>query len=73
MSMGEVENFVNAPILGKTIQDINGGNSTALIIPNEMAKELQIENSKVTMSLIKDLDGNKYLLVSKAYVEIFLE
>ncbi|WP_196817902.1 hypothetical protein [Candidatus Nitrosocosmicus oleophilus] len=71
--MGEVENFVNAPILGKTIQDINGGNSTALIIPNEMAKELQIENSKVTMSLIKDLDGNKYLLVSKAYVEIFLE
>jgi len=66
--MGEVESFTNAPIIGKTIQDINDGNSTALVIPNEFVKELQIENSKVSISLIKDLDGNKYLLVSKAYV-----
>ncbi|GKS61621.1 hypothetical protein YTPLAS21_10790 [Candidatus Nitrosocosmicus sp.] len=71
--MGEVENFANAPIMGKTIKDINEGNSTALVIPNEFAKELQIENSKVSMSLIKDLHGNKHLLVSKAYVEIVLE
>lgn len=71
--MGEVESFTNAPIIGKTIQDINDGNTTALIIPKEFAKELNIQNSKVSMSLIKDLDGNKHLLVSKAYVEIVLE
>ena len=73
MSMGEVDNFTNAPIISKTIQDINDGNSTALVIPQEFARELQIENSKVSMSLIKDLDGKKHLLISKAYVEIVLE
>lgn len=71
--MGDVDKFTNAPIIGKTIQDINEGNSTALVIPKEFARELQIENSKVSISLIKDLDGNKHLLVSKAYVEIVLE
>lgn len=71
--MGDVENFTNAPILGKTIQDINDSNATALIIPKEFARELQIENSKVSLSLIKDLDGNKHLLISKAYMEIVLE
>jgi hypothetical protein len=70
--MGDV-NFTSAPIIGKTMQDIKGGNSTALVIPKEFARELQIENSKVSMSLIKDLDGNKHLLVSKAYIEIVLE
>jgi hypothetical protein len=29
----DVANFMDAPILGKTIQDINDGNSTALVIP----------------------------------------
>jgi hypothetical protein len=71
--MGDVDNCQYAPIIGKTIQDINDGYSTALVIPQEFAKELQIENSKVSMSLIKDLDGNKHLLVSKAYVEILLD
>ena len=71
--MGEVENFANAPIIGKTIQDINDSNTTALVIPKEFAKELNIENSKVSMSLINDMDGNKHLLVSKAYIEIVLE
>lgn len=71
--MGDVDNFTIAPIIGKTIQDINEGNTTALVIPKEFAKELKIENSKVSMTLIKDLDGNKHLLVSKAYVEIVLE
>ena len=73
MCMGEVDKFTNAPIISKTIQDIIDGNSTALVIPREFAKELQIENSKVSMSLIKDLDGNNHLLVSKAYVEIVLD
>jgi antitoxin component of MazEF toxin-antitoxin module len=71
--MGDVENFINAPIMGKTIQDINDGNTTALVIPKEFAKELKIENSKVSMSLIKDLDGNKHLLISKVYIEIVLD
>lgn len=71
--MGDVENYMNAPILGKTIQDICDGNSTTLVIPKVFAKELQIENSRVSMSLIKDLDGNKHLLISKAYIEIVLE
>lgn len=71
--MGDVDNYQNAPIIVKTIQDINDGNSTALVIPNEFARELQIENSKVSMSLIKDVEGKKHLLVSKAYVEIVLE
>lgn len=73
MCMGDVDNFTNAPVISKTIQDINEGNSTALIIPKEFAKELQIENTKVSMTLIKDLDGNKHLLISKAYMEIVLE
>ena len=73
MNMGEVDNFTNVPIMGKTIQDINHSNSTALVIPKEFAKELNIENSKVSMSLIKDLDGKKHLLISKAYTEIVLE
>jgi len=71
--MEDVESFINAPVIGKTTQDINECNSTALVIPKEFAKELQIENSKVSMSLIMDLDGRKHLLVSKAYVEIVLE
>ena len=73
MSMGDVDNYQNAPIIGKTIQDINEGNSTSLVIPKEFAKELQIENSKVSMSLIKDLDGKKHLIVSKVYIEIVLK
>ena len=60
-------------IIGKTIQDIYDGNSTALVIPKVFAKELQIENSRVSMSLIKDLDGSKHLLISKASMEIVLE
>ena len=39
MNMGEVDNFTNASIISKTIQDINDGNSTALVIPQEFAKE----------------------------------
>ena len=43
--MGDVKNFINAPIIDKTIHDINDGNSTALVIPKEFPRELQIENS----------------------------
>ena len=71
--MGDVENYTNVPITGRTIQDINDDKSTALVILNEFVKELNIKNSKVWISLIKNLDGNKHLLVTKAYVEIVLE
>jgi antitoxin component of MazEF toxin-antitoxin module len=62
--MGNVNNFTNAPIVGKTIRDINDGNSTALVIPKEFARELQIENYRVSMSIIVDPEDNGHLLVS---------
>ena len=60
--MGNTENMDSMPIMSKTIKD-NDNNSTALIIHKEYARELQIENSIVSMSLIKDSDGNKHLRV----------
>lgn len=63
--MGNVDNFTNAPIVGKTIRDINDGNSTALVIPKEFARELQIENYRVSMSIIVDPEDNGHLLVSE--------
>ncbi len=59
-------------LVGKTIRDIDN-NSTALVIPMEFAKELDIENSKVSLSLLKDFDGNKHLVVSKYYMEIVID
>ncbi len=59
-------------LIGKTIRDIDN-NLTALVIPKEFAKELNIENSKVSMCLLNDFDGNKYLVVSKHYNEIVID
>ncbi len=44
--------------------------STLLVIPEDLAKHLQIENSKVSMSLLDDFSGNKHLALSKYYHEI---
>jgi hypothetical protein len=63
--MGNVDNFTNAPIVGQTILDINDGNSTAMVIPKEFARELQIENYRVSMSIIVDPEDNGHLLVSE--------
>lgn len=71
--MGDIGNFIDAPIIGKTIRDINDGNSTALVLPNEFVQELEIENSRVAISVIKDIDGNKHILISKLHREILLE
>ena len=46
MSMGEVDNFTDAPIIGKTIQDINEGNSTALIIPMNLLGNCKLKTPK---------------------------
>ncbi len=59
-------------LIEKTIRNIDNS-STALIIPKEFAKELDIENSKVMMYLLKDFDGNKHLVVSKYYNEIVID
>ena len=56
-------------LIGKTIRDIDN-NSTALIIPKELAKELDIENTKVSTFLWDDFDGKKHLVVTKYYNEI---
>ncbi len=55
-------------LIGKPIRDIDN-NSTALIIPKKFAKELDIENSKVSMSLLDDFSGNRYLIISKFHKE----
>ncbi len=72
--MGNIEgnDSHNNRLIGKTIRDIDN-NSTALVIPMEFAKELDIENSKVTMFLLNDFDGNKHLIVSKYYNEIVID
>ncbi len=59
-------------LIGKTIRDTDN-NSTALIIPKEFAKEMGIENSKVSMTVLSDCDGDKHLLVTKFCKEIVIE
>lgn len=41
--MGDVKNFINAPIIDKTIHDINDGNSTALVIPKEFPENCKLK------------------------------
>jgi hypothetical protein len=48
-------------------------NSTSLTIPSEFAKELDIENSKVSLSILEDCEGEKHLMVSKHYREIVID
>ena len=43
------------------------------MIPAEIAKKLQIENSKVSMSLLDDFEGDRYLIVSKCQIEIVID
>lgn len=44
-----------------------------MIIPEEFAKALGIEKSKVSMSLLNDFGGNRYLVVSKYFKEIVID
>ena len=62
----------NVKLIGKTIRD-DDSNSTALIIPKEFAKALDIENSKVSILLLNDFSGNRHLVVSKYHHEIVIE
>ncbi len=60
----------NVTVIGRTY---GGDESTILLIPTELAKNLQIESSKVSLSLLNDLDGNKHLLVTKFQKEIVID
>ncbi|HEX5187604.1 MAG TPA: hypothetical protein VFV86_12010 [Nitrososphaeraceae archaeon] len=44
-----------------------------MTVPKEFAKELDIENCKVSMTLLRDFNGRKHLLVSKYYREITMD
>ncbi len=61
---------INVTVIGRTCRD---DKSTLLVIPTELARDLQIENSKVTMSLLDDFGGNKHLVVTKYYEKIVIE
>ncbi len=71
MSNIENDDDNNVTFIGRTLQNEND-NSTSLIIPLESAKELDIEGSKVSISLIYDYEGNKHLLISKFHREILI-
>jgi hypothetical protein len=68
-----VENdFLKARLIGKTIRDIDN-NSTDLVIPKKLAKELNIESSKVSMSLLGNYGSNNHLVVTKYHDEIVID
>ncbi len=61
----------NAKLIVKTIRD-DVNHSKALVIPKEFVKALGIENSRVSMSLLEDFDGNKHLVITK-FLEIAID
>ncbi|MDP9016584.1 MAG: hypothetical protein M3M87_07525 [Thermoproteota archaeon] len=72
-SSGQQQPIKGASVrLFRKTQD-NDNDKTALIIPKEFAKELDIGNSKVSMSLPDDFGGNRHLRVCKHYKEIVID
>lgn len=72
--MSNIENvaYDNVAFIGRIQQDEND-DSTTLTIPLELAKELGMENSKVSVSLLYDYEGGKHLLISKLHREIIID
>lgn len=70
--MGNIEenDGYGVTFIGRTYR--NDDQTTSLMIPTDLAKDLQIENSKVSISIIDGLDGNRHLLVSKYCSEILI-
>ena len=60
------------PVLGKTHKSIEE-DLVCLTIPNHIIKELGIENSRVSISLLYDYGDGKHLLISKFHREIILD
>ncbi len=62
--MGNTEENNGVMLIGRTYR--NDDKPTLLIIPTKLAKNLQIENAKVSMSLLDDFGDNKHLVVSES-------
>ena len=71
MSNIENDDDNNVTFIGRTRPNKND-NSTSLIIPLELSKELDIEGSKVSISLLYNYERNKHLLISKFHKEILI-
>jgi hypothetical protein len=59
-------------LYSRTYSSDDDDNATVLTVPKEFAKELDIENCKVLMTLLCDFSGRKHLLISKYHKEIVL-
>jgi hypothetical protein len=57
---------------GRTYSSDSDDNTTTLSIPKEFAKELDIENCKVSITVLHGLGGRKHLIISKYHKEIVL-
>lgn len=57
-------------LIGKTYR--NDNDSLSLTIPKEFAKELELGDSKVLMSVVENFDGERCLLITKLYREILI-
>ncbi len=62
----------NDILIGTTCRN-DDDKTTSLTIPKEFARKLEIENTKVSMSLVNDCEGNRHLLVSKFHREIVID
>lgn len=47
--------------------------ATTLTIPKAFAQELDIENCRVSMTIMHDCDGSKHLMITKYYREIITD
>ena len=68
--MSNIE-YDGVTLIGRTYR--NDDKSSLLTIPAELAKILEIENSKVLMTLLKDFEDNRYLVISKFHHEIVID
>ena len=58
---------------GITYSSNSDDNTTTLSIPKEFAKELDIENCKVSITVLHGFGGHKHLIISKYHREIVLD
>jgi hypothetical protein len=64
--MSNIDNIDGSVTLsGKIFRNEEDNDSTKLTISKEFAKELQIENYRVSMSIIVDPEDNGHLLVTE--------
>jgi hypothetical protein len=72
--MSNVKRNGSVVVYGRTYRSDSGDdNDATLTIPKEIAKELDIENCKVSITVLRNFNGRKYLMVSKFHREIVLD